>query len=119
IRELAPLGELERIQVTGAVLVGGGYMPIGARDMMVKSIGESAPDATAQVWSMMRRKSPMELRAIRAACDTLNAAMMAMAHAKRVGLSATDVVLAGEKIASERNAQDVRTLFSVNGGRTL
>jgi hypothetical protein len=94
-------------------------MSAGARENITKALGEGAPDATAHVWSLMRRKSPAELAAIRTARDTLNAAMMAMAHAKRVGLAATDVVLAGEKIANERGAQDVRTLFSVNGGRTL
>src|SRR5262249_6241503 len=86
---------------------------------VANAIGEAVPDATAQVWALMRRKSTAELDCLRAACDTLGAAMTAMAHAKRVGLGLTDVVLAGEKIANERGAQDVRTLFSGNGGRTF
>jgi hypothetical protein len=44
---------------------------------------------------------------------------MAMAQAARTGLGVTDVVLAGEKAAIAQGAQDVRSLFSVNGGRTL
>ena len=39
------------------------------------------------------------------------------AHRRDEGV--TTVVLAGERAANEHGAQDVRTLFSLNGGRTL
>ena len=67
----------------------------------------------------MRRKSPAELAAIRAACTVLDAAMAQIVDAHRRDEGVTTVVLAGERAANEHGAQDVRTLFSLNGGRTL
>jgi hypothetical protein len=42
-----------------------------------------------------------------------------MRAAQRTNGGATDVILAGERAANRRGAQDVRTLFSLDGGRTL
>ena len=42
-----------------------------------------------------------------------------MGDAQRSGAGATAVILAGEHAAHRRGAQDVRTLFSLDGGRTL
>jgi Xaa-Pro aminopeptidase len=67
----------------------------------------------------MRRKSERELAAVREACATLDMAIAAMGTAQRTGKSATDTILAGEYAAHKRGAQDVRTLFSLDGGRTL
>ena len=68
---------------------------------------------------LMRRKSARELAAMRAACATLDAAVAAMDEAHHSGAGATAVVLAGEHAAHRRGAQDVRTLFSLDGGRDL
>jgi hypothetical protein len=67
----------------------------------------------------MRRKSARELSLLREACATLAAAVTAMRAAQRAGAQATDVILAGERVANRRGAQDVRTLFSRDSGRTL
>jgi Xaa-Pro aminopeptidase len=67
----------------------------------------------------MRRKSERELALLREACATLAAAVTAMGAAQRAGAKATDAILAGERAANRRGAQDVRTLFSCDGGRTL
>jgi Xaa-Pro aminopeptidase len=67
----------------------------------------------------MRVKSPRELDCIRAACATLQAAVAAMAEAKRKGAGVTATILAGEHVAIQRGAQEVRSLFSLDGGRTL
>jgi hypothetical protein len=119
VEDLMPLRELERLRISDAVLIGGGNMPAGLRETVSRTVGETVPDATDDIWTLMRHKSALELDAIRTACETLSTAMTALAHAKRAGLPATEVVLAGEKIAYERGAQDVRTLFSINAGRTL
>lgn len=119
IKDLALLRQIEHLRLADCVLVGSGYMSAALRQNVAGAVGEAAPDVTSDLWPLMRRKSRTELDAIRAACATLAAATTAMAHAKRSGLGVTDVVLAGEKIAGERGAQDVRTLFSVDGGRTL
>jgi hypothetical protein len=119
LADLVPLRELDHARLADCALIGSGYMPGHLRKVIAGAASDAAADATAEIWALMRRKSPAELAAVRAACETLGAATMAMAQAARTGLAVTDVVLAGEKIAIAQGAQDVRTLFSVNGGRTL
>jgi hypothetical protein len=65
------------------------------------------------------RKSQLELVAIREACAILKAAVTALAEAQRKGAGVTAAVLAGEHAAHRAGAQDVRSLFSLDGGRTL
>jgi Xaa-Pro aminopeptidase len=103
------------------VLIGADHMTAGLRRGVVAAVGEGGTfqDATGALWSLMRRKSPAELDAIRTACSILGAAMAAIGMAKRSGAGVTAAMLAGERAANVLGAQDVRTLFSVNGGRTL
>jgi Xaa-Pro aminopeptidase len=77
------------------------------------------PDVTHILRLDMRRKSARELALIRQSCAMLDDAVAAMRSAKSAGKGATDVILAAERAAYERGAQDVRTLFSPDGGRTL
>jgi hypothetical protein len=115
ITDIAPLRELERVRMADGLLIGGGYMSSALR----RTIGDAAPDATPQLWTQMRRKSPHELAAIREACTALGVAGAAIHDAQKSGASVTSAILAGERAANEQCAQDVRTLFSVDGGRTL
>jgi len=104
----------------GALLIiGDGYMPTALHQAIDEAIGEQALNATAQVWALMRRSSLHEVDAMRESCFALNGAMTAIADAKRSGLGVTEAILAGEQEANRRGAQDVRTLFSLDGGRTL
>lgn len=126
ITDMAPLNGLgpalgQIAAGSAALLIGGGYMTTSFHQTIRDALAAGTPpqDATAQVWDLMRRKTSGEIDAITAACDVLNAAMSAMDRAQRSGDCATDVVLAGERAANDAGAQDVRTLFSVNGGRTL
>jgi hypothetical protein len=114
IEDIVPLKELEGLGSSDYVLIGGEYMPATLR----RTFGD-APDITPRLWAQMRRKSSVELAAIREACITLSAAMAAIADARQSGASVTTAILAGERAANDRGAQDVRTLFSINGGRTL
>jgi hypothetical protein len=114
IEDVVPLKELESVGTSDCILIGRGYMSTTLR----RTIGD-APDVTPRLWTHMRCKSPAELAAIREACITVSAASAAIADAKRSGASVTTAILAGERAANDRGAQDVRTLFSVNGGRTL
>lgn len=100
------------------VLIGGAFMPQGLHREFTEAVGTIA-DKTADLHALMRRKSARELDAIREACATLDAAVAAMNEAQRSGAGATAVVLAGEQAANRAGAQDVRTLFSLDGGRTL
>jgi Xaa-Pro aminopeptidase len=104
-----------------SLLIGAEYMPAAFRETVTQAIGEhaGAVDATAPVWAQMRRKSRHELDAINAAVKLTGAARMAMREAMTMGAGVTDVILAGEAAAIEAGAQDVRTLFSLDGGRTL
>ena len=76
-------------------------------------------DKTAELRRLMGRKSARELAVLREACATLDAAVAAMRAAQGSGAGVTAAVLAGEQAANRRGAQDIRTLFSLDGGRTL
>jgi len=89
------------------------------REMTTALDGKTATDGTAMLAARMQRKSARELGCVRVACATLRAAVAAMADAHRSNEGVTDVVLAGEHAAVRRGAQDVRTLFSLDGGRTM
>jgi hypothetical protein len=103
-----------------ALLINARNMAMPLRRTITEALGEGATahDASAGMWSLMRRKSAAELDAIREACSALHAAMTAIAQAQHRGAPAT-AVLAGERAANQAGAQDVRTLFSLDGGRTL
>ena len=81
--------------------------------------GRSIEDGTEPLHARMRRKSARELACIHAACATLRAAVAAAQAAQRSGAGVTAVLLAAEHAAIRSGAQDVRTLFSLDGGRTL
>jgi Xaa-Pro aminopeptidase len=102
-----------------SLLIGADTMPLALRGSVTEALGASVTDATAQVWSQMRRKSRHELDAIAAAVRAIGPARTAMREALMSGAGVTDVILAGERSASAAGAQDVRTLFSLDGGRTL
>ncbi len=103
------------------ILIGGGYMPTALRQGIMEGIGGSEPvrDETAQVWNLMRRTTIYELLTVREASLALDAAVKGIVDAWEAGAGVTDAILAGERAANARGAQDVRTLFSTNGGRTL
>jgi Xaa-Pro aminopeptidase len=67
----------------------------------------------------MRRKSPRELGFIREGCAILDAATKALAKAHRAEAGITSALLEAERVANHLGAQDVRALFSLDGGRTL
>jgi len=101
------------------LIIGDGYMPMTLHQGIDEAIGEQALDATTQVWTLMRCPSPHEISAVRESAFALNGAMTAIADARKAGAGVTEAVLVGEREANRRGAQDVRTLFSLDGGRTL
>ena len=129
ITELAPLRDGQAVGQQAAegrgdgdiLLIGAGAMPLAFRDSLLDAIGNdnAVTDATEALWSLMRHKSSYELAAIREACATLSAAVAAIDAARREGAGVTSAILAGERAANAQGAQDIRTLFSVDGGRTL
>jgi Xaa-Pro aminopeptidase len=126
IDDILPLKDLaDAIAAGGAaersLMVGADYMTVGFRRTLTEAIAASdaATDATAHVWSQMRRKSRYELDAIDAAVKATGVVRKAMREALIAGAGVTDAVLAGERAADAAGAQDVRALFSLDGGRTL
>jgi Xaa-Pro aminopeptidase len=108
-----------REQGGAPVLIGGAAMPYALYREIADALGGELADKTAALRALMRRKSARELTLLREACATLAAAVTAMDAAQDARANATDVILAGERAANRRSAQDVRTLFSLDGGRTL
>jgi len=76
-------------------------------------------DADRAVGALLHRKRPRELVMVRRAAEILHSTIAALGEAWRSGASATDAVLAAEGAAFANKAQDARTLFSLDGGRTL
>jgi len=96
-------------------LIGGDAMPFDLhRDIRAALAPAGANDITARLVPLMRRKS-----ALRDACATLDAVVAALGAAWRSGAAVTAAILAAEETANRAGAQDVRTLFSLDDGRTL
>jgi Xaa-Pro aminopeptidase len=105
-------------ETASLALIGGDAMPFGLRRDIAPTLG-AAIDITPRLVPLMARKSGHELMAIRDACATLDAAIKALEAAWRTGAAVTAAILAAELAASRTGAQEVRTLFSFDGGRTL
>jgi hypothetical protein len=101
-----------------SVLIGADYMPMALRTTIVDELGKEASDATARVWQQMARKSGLEIDAVRRASALASVAGSAMLEAFETGASVSAVIVAGEEAAFADGAQDVRTLFSVDSGKT-
>jgi hypothetical protein len=126
IEDLLPLQEIGnavRADPSGGrtLIIGAGYMTTGLRRAVTAAIGTSAlaPDATAQVWAQMSRKSGREIDAIRRAGTVASIGQSVMLEAFEAGAKVSAIVAAGEQAAYAEGAQDVRTLFSLDGGRTF
>jgi Xaa-Pro aminopeptidase len=108
-----------RAQRGSPALIGGAAMPYALHQEIMRALERPIEDRTDELRALMRRKSERELAAVRDACVTLQAAMVAISEAQAARASATAAILAGERAANRRGAQDVRTLFSLDHGRTL
>jgi Xaa-Pro aminopeptidase len=85
-----------------------------------RSIGERIRlNAADGFGSAERALRPRELSLVREACSVARAAARAIVKSWRGGEGAETAVLAGERTARAMAAQDVRTLVSLDGGRTL
>ena len=95
-------------------------MPPGLHRNIAEALsGIAQPDATPQARMLMRKKRPREMTAIRAAAETLRSTTDALAKAQRSGANAANASLEAERAGLKAGAQDIRILYSVDGGRTL
>lgn len=130
VENLAPLREAAKAAAAWArtlqsgdtfLLIGGDAMPLGIRGAFDQALGSDIKVEIADqtLRADMRRKRPHELRAMRNACSMLAAAAAALREAMSARKNATDCILTAEHAALQRGAQDVRSLFSLDRGRTL
>ena len=129
IKDLAPLrdpgaavAEWTRGLPVGAeiVLINGDAMTSSTFDAVQTALrGRSVIDGDGQLAARMRVKSAHELALIRAACAMLSEGVAALREAFRRGNGVSDCILQAEHALLEKGAQDVRSLFSLDGGRTL
>jgi Xaa-Pro aminopeptidase len=129
ISTLAPLRDAARSASDWArghgggsfVLLGGDAMPHGLRRALDQALGAGVriKNGDTALRARMRRKSAPEVQMLQEACATLDIAVAALRHAARSNKSVTDCILFAEHAALQRGAQDVRSLFSLDGGRIL
>jgi Xaa-Pro aminopeptidase len=130
IERLLPLRDLGGMAVDWArglpaggriLLIGGDAMPFRMRSSLDAALAGAftVEDGTANLQSRMLRKGSRELVAIREACAGLGRSAAALREAQESGNGATAAVLAAEHTALRGGAQDVRSLFSLDGGATL
>jgi hypothetical protein len=116
IRSLPPSGQL--------ILINDQAMPAALHGEIEQALEEVVDHDIVHYESLhvgqgASRKSRVELVAIRETCTILDAAVTALAEAKRTGAGVTASLLAAEHAAHRSGAQDVRSLFSLDGGHTL
>jgi Xaa-Pro aminopeptidase len=102
------------------VLLGGDAVPYELRVALDRALGGGrTEDGDAALQARMRRKSPGEIEVLRGACTILDHTVTALREAVRKGEGVTDCIVAAEHAAMRHGAQDVRSLFSLDGGCTL
>jgi Xaa-Pro aminopeptidase len=102
-------------------LVGGDAMRSALYRPLIEAFGPgNVPvDVTSSLRALMRHKRPRELAAMREGCAILTVAKNVLAEAARSSAGVTAAILEVERGAYHAGAQDVRTLFSLDSGKTL
>ena len=95
-------------------------MPYELRRALDRALGgRQIEDGDTAMQRQMRRKSPVEIDILRRACVIIDHAVTALREAVHKGEDVTACIVAAEHAAVQHGAQDVRSLFSLDGGRTL
>lgn len=104
-----------------AALINGDAMRSVLHRPLGEAFGRENPlvDETSALRALMRYKRPAEIPIIHEACGILGAATSALKETQLSGVGVTAALLAGERVAYDSGVQDVRVLFSLDGGRTL
>lgn len=130
VEQLAPLRDPGKAAVIWArtlpaggplILIGGDAMPFAMRRELDAALlaERTIDDGTVHLGKQMLSKAPAEVAALRAACAGLDRAVSALRAAHLSGAGVTQTLLVAEQTALRGGAQDVRSLFSTDGGRTL
>ncbi len=100
-------------------LIGGEQLRQAVRKGADDALGGEAlsGQAAAVLREQMRCKRPVEIAAIGESCAKMKAVVEALDRARRKGLGVTAALIEAEHAAV--GAEEVRTLFSLDGGKTL
>lgn len=100
--------------------VGGENLRLALRNSVDEFVdAEATRQAGEGIRALMRSKRPQELQVIRQGCAILRAMADKLKEAHGAGRGVTAAVIDAERIGSKMGAQEVRTLLSLDGGRTL
>jgi len=130
VQDLRPLREAGKAaadwaralpQGSRVLLIGGDAMPFAMRRALDAALSGvcAMEDGADALRAQMLRKGEREISAIRGSCTILAKAVAAFRRAHASGAGITDALLVAEHLAQQEGAQDVRSLFSQDGGRTL
>jgi Xaa-Pro aminopeptidase len=102
-------------------VAGGAFMRRPVHDTVVGSAAKSAEivAADAALGALLGVKRPRELSMIRKSCAILEDSVAALDRARREGASVVAASIEAERVARLAGAQDIRVLFSLDGGKTL
>lgn len=114
-------GEVGIQSGTIGLIEGGAMRPPshGALSRACAALGLAIADADDATQGILHAKRPREKVVVRRASDILATTVDALRDAWKSGATATEAALAAEGAAFANQAQDARTLFSLDGGRTL
>lgn len=101
-------------------IYGADFMPSAFYDMVCKGCGSAKlTDADDVLANLANGLSPRKLDATRRSCSILSNVCDTIAKAHANGATVVDAILEGERQGRTDAAQDIRTLFSLDQGKTL
>ncbi len=102
-------------------MIGGNAMPFGFHRALERALLDRRVQVPgdAELTRRMRVKSACELSILRKASALLSTGVNVLEDEFRRGGGVTEIILTAEHAVIEKGAQDVRTLFSLDNGRTL
>jgi Xaa-Pro aminopeptidase len=100
---------------------GESFMRHGVHETIVGAARQHATleSADALLDGLMSRKRPRELSMIRKSCAILAKTVETLKREKAKGASVVAATVEAERVARASEAQDIRILFSLDGGKTL
>lgn len=100
--------------------VGGENLRLALRKSVDELVDAEATHLAGEgIRALMRNKRPRELAVIRQGCAIVSAMSDSLKAAHAAGRGVTAAVIETERVGNQMGAQEVRTLMSFDGGRTL